>query len=58
MEYQAFVIVSYFQRKKDLIVGVEVPVMTLYPCSESIGKYSAYNQRGKVTIKVRFKKFI
>ena len=58
MEYQAFVIASYFQRKKDLIVGVEVPVMTLCPCSKSISKYSAHNQRGKVTIKVRFKKFI
>jgi len=54
MEYQAFVTASYFQRKKDLIVGVEVPVMTLCPCSKSISKYSAHNQRGKVTIKVRF----
>lgn len=58
MEYQAFILASYFPRKKDLIVGVEVPVMTLCPCSKSISKYSAHNQRGKVTIKVRFKNFI
>lgn len=32
--------------------------MTLCPCSKSISKYSAHSQRGKVTIKVRFKKFI
>lgn len=58
MEYQAFILASYSQRKKDLILGVEVPVMTLCPCSKSISKYSAHNQRGKVTIKVRFKNFI
>ncbi|HDD43304.1 MAG TPA: GTP cyclohydrolase I FolE2, partial [Candidatus Desulfofervidus auxilii] len=40
------------------IAGIEVPVMTLCPCSKLISKYSAHNQRGKVTIKVRFKKFI
>ncbi|PMP68240.1 MAG: GTP cyclohydrolase I FolE2 [Thermodesulfobacterium geofontis] len=58
MEYEAFILASYSQRKRDLIVGVGVPVMTLCPCSKSISKYSAHNQRGKVTIKVRFKKFI
>ncbi len=58
MEYQAFIIASYFQRKKDLIAGVKVPIMTLCPCSKSISKYSAHNQRGTVTIKVRFKNFI
>jgi len=57
MEYKAFIIASYSKRKKDLIAGVEVPVMTLCPCSKSISK-APHNQRGKVTIKVRFKKFI
>ena len=32
--------------------------MTLCPCSKIISKYSAHNQRGMVTIKVRFKNFI
>ena len=58
MEYQAFIIASYFRRKKDVIAGIEVPVMTLCPCSKIISKYSAHNQRGMVTIKVRFKNFI
>jgi len=58
MEYQAFILASYSEKKKDLLLGVEVPVMTLCPCSKSISKYSAHNQRSKVTIKVRFKKFI
>lgn len=58
MEYQASIIAFYSQEKKDLIVGVEVPVMTLCPCSKIISKYSAHNQRGRVNIKVRFKKFI
>ncbi|WP_038056751.1 GTP cyclohydrolase FolE2 [Thermodesulfobacterium hydrogeniphilum] len=58
MEYQAFMMASFSSRKKDLIIGVKVPVMTLCPCSKAISKYSAHNQRGIVTIKVRFKKFI
>ena len=32
--------------------------MTLCPCSKSISEYGAHNQRGIVTIAVRFKKFI
>jgi GTP cyclohydrolase I len=58
MEYQGFLLASFSNEKKDLIAGVKVPVMTLCPCSKSISRYSAHNQRGVVTIKVRFKKFI
>ncbi|MGC8871293.1 MAG: GTP cyclohydrolase FolE2 [Caldimicrobium sp.] len=58
MEYQAFIIASLSQRRKDLILGVKVPVMTLCPCSKSISAYSAHNQRGLVTVAVRSKKFI
>jgi GTP cyclohydrolase I len=58
MEYQAFIKASLSRRKKDIILGVKVPVMTLCPCSKSISKYGAHNQRGIVTIAVRFKKFI
>ncbi len=58
MEYQAFMIAALSSRKKDLIIGVKVPVMTLCPCSKAISKYSAHNQRGIITIKVRFKRFI
>jgi GTP cyclohydrolase I len=42
--------------KEDLIVGVEVPVTTLCPCSKEISKKGAHNQRSIVTVKIRFKK--
>lgn len=41
--------------KKDFILTVKVPVTTLCPCSKSISKYGAHNQRGEVTVSVRFK---
>lgn len=44
-------------RKADLIVGVEVPLMTLCPCSKEISNYGAHNQRSLVTVKVRFRRF-
>ncbi|MFN4196796.1 MAG: GTP cyclohydrolase FolE2 [Caldimicrobium sp.] len=58
MEYQAFMIATLQSRKMDLILGVKVPVMTLCPCSKSISKYGAHNQRGLVTISVRSKSFL
>ena len=41
-------------QKKDFIMTVSVPVTTLCPCSKSISKYGAHNQRGEVTVSVRF----
>lgn len=41
----------------DLIVGVEVPVTTVCPCSKQISDYGAHNQRGLVRVQLRFKKF-
>jgi GTP cyclohydrolase IB len=40
--------------KRDLIMTVQVPVKTLCPCSKNISKYGAHNQRGEVTVAVRF----
>lgn len=40
--------------KKDFILTVRVPVTTLCPCSKNISKYGAHNQRGEVTVSVRF----
>lgn len=40
--------------KKDFIMTVVVPVTTLCPCSKNISKYGAHNQRGEVTVSVRF----
>jgi GTP cyclohydrolase IB len=43
--------------KHDFIVRVKVPVMTVCPCSKEISVYGAHNQRGIVTVSVRFRKF-
>jgi len=43
------------KNKKDFIMTVKVPVTTLCPCSKNISKYGAHNQRGEVTVSVRFK---
>jgi len=34
---------------------VIIPVKTLCPCSKNISRYGAHNQRGEVTVAVRFK---
>jgi GTP cyclohydrolase I len=38
----------------DFVVTVEVPVATLCPCSKAISERGAHNQRGLVTLSVRF----
>lgn len=43
------------KNKKDFILTVKVPVTTLCPCSKNIAEYGAHNQRGEVTVSVRFK---
>lgn len=42
---------------KDFTVFVSVPITTLCPCSKEISEYGAHNQRGIVTVWVRFKRF-
>jgi GTP cyclohydrolase I len=37
----------------DFVLGVEVPVTSLCPCSKEISEYGAHNQRGHITIDVR-----
>jgi len=44
--------------KEDFILGVTVPVTTLCPCSKEISEFGAHNQRGVVTVNLRFRKFI
>jgi GTP cyclohydrolase I len=44
--------------KDDFYVGIDVPVTTVCPCSKEISDQGAHNQRGTVTVTVRFKKFI
>ena len=38
----------------DFVLKVVVPVTTLCPCSKAISRYGAHNQRGEVTVAVRF----
>ncbi|RMH71192.1 MAG: GTP cyclohydrolase I FolE2 [Gemmatimonadetes bacterium] len=42
----------------DFVLGVEVPITTLCPCSKAISLEGAHNQRGVVRVRVRFDKFI
>jgi GTP cyclohydrolase I len=56
MSYTCFMRGALAQRF-DLIVGVEVPVTTVCPCSKEISEYGAHNQRGLVRVQLRFKKF-
>jgi GTP cyclohydrolase I len=56
MEYTCHIWGTH-NRKADLIVGVEVPLTTLCPCSKEISNYGAHNQRSRVMVNVRFRKF-
>jgi GTP cyclohydrolase I len=42
----------------DFVLTVKVNVTTLCPCSKAIAKYGAHNQRGQVTVALRFKKIV
>jgi GTP cyclohydrolase IB len=42
----------------DFILTVKANVTTLCPCSKAIAKYGAHNQRGEVTVAIRFKKAV
>lgn len=46
--------------KKDfkLIIGVEVPVTTLCPCSKEISDYGAHSQRSLVVVELTFDEFV
>jgi GTP cyclohydrolase I len=57
MDYKCLFIGESDGSKTDFIIGVEVPVTTVCPCSKEISNKGAHNQRSIVTVKVRFKKF-
>jgi len=56
MSYTCFMSGSLSERF-DLLVGVEVPVTTVCPCSREISDHGAHNQRGLVRVQLRFRKF-
>ena len=59
MEYGCRIAGSLDSRKGyDLVLEVNVPIMTVCPCSKEVSDYGAHNQRGTVRLAVRFKHFI
>jgi GTP cyclohydrolase I len=46
------------KEEDDFYVGIDVPITTVCPCSKEISDQGAHNQRGTVTVNVRFKRFI
>jgi GTP cyclohydrolase IB len=62
MNYDCFFVANFnkahHKQPLDLIVGVNVPIMTLCPCSKEISDYGAHNQRSIVTIQVRTSRLV
>lgn len=56
MDYTARFDASACKGEIDFVLTVKANVTTLCPCSKAIAKYGAHNQRGEVTVQVRFKK--
>lgn len=58
MDYRCSFSGSASDDAKDFFVGIVVPVTSVCPCSKEISIHGAHNQRSKVSVSVRFKKFI
>ena len=53
LDYKATLSGKIIDGKPDLSVKVVVPVTSLCPCSKSISKYGAHNQRSHITIEAK-----
>jgi len=42
----------------DFVLGVQIPVTSLCPCSKELSRYGAHNQRSHITVRVRYTDFI
>jgi GTP cyclohydrolase I len=58
MDYLARFDATASGKEIDFVLGVQVGVTTLCPCSRAISKYGAHNQRGLVTVQIRSTKAI
>jgi GTP cyclohydrolase I len=56
MDYQVTLYGILNQGASEVMIKVVVPVTSLCPCSKSISKYGAHNQRSHITIKARIAK--
>jgi len=57
MEYICHYIGDRKGDKEEFMVGVEVPLSTLCPCSKEMSQFGAHNQRGLVRVMLKFKEF-
>lgn len=57
MEYRCSYHGSVNGDTRQFIIGIQVPINTLCPCSKEISDRGAHNQRGIVTVKLKSKKF-
>ncbi len=57
MEYNCRFIGEVNSEYRDFFVGIEVPVLTLCPCSKEISAYGAHNQRSFVRVLVQLGDF-
>lgn len=53
MDYQCSFIAESIAGELDFVLGVDVPVSSLCPCSKAISDYGAHNQRGILRIEIR-----
>jgi GTP cyclohydrolase I len=58
MDYIARFDASACGKDIDFVLTVKANVTTLCPCSKAIAKYGAHNQRGEVTVRLRFTKSV
>ena len=56
MDYTARFDAAACGHEIDFVLTVKANVTTLCPCSKAIAKYGAHNQRGEVTVQLRFRK--
>jgi GTP cyclohydrolase I len=56
MDYTARFNATACGREVDFVLTVKAQVTTLCPCSKAISAYGAHNQRGEVTVQLRFAK--
>lgn len=56
MDYVARFDATACEKDIDFVLTVKAMVTTLCPCSKAIAAYGAHNQRGEVTVQIRFRK--
>ncbi len=58
MDYTARFDATARGKEIDFVLGVQVGVTTLCPCSKAISRHGAHNQRGTVTVQIRSRRAI